>query len=136
MRYETQTYRAEGVALDALADVLNHVAARPMIVRRFGVIQDGGTDPGTGLVLQLDKRPAAGSDTNRAQQDTLQPTAAIGQGSGVYRDLTSRVEVDVGEELVLAVGTAGSAGATGTVFLEVDELPFSGTRATTNMTGQ
>lgn len=134
MMRETKTYQAEGVALDSAADVLNLVAARPLNVIRFGVIQDGGTDPGTGLDLDLDRRPSAGSDTDRAQQMRLEPSAAIGQGSGVYKNADDRYEADVGEELVLEVAATGAAGATGTVFIEVDEQPFSGTRVSDNMT--
>lgn len=136
----TRVESSAGVALDSAADVLVISPVKPVLLNRIGVIQDGGTDPGTGFVMAVDKRPTAGTDSDvnsrgaRSELYNMSPDAAIGQGNGVYHDADDRYEIVPGEELVLEVTTGGAAGATGNVFAELVEKPFSGVDALTNMT--
>lgn len=127
----TKTYVASNAALDSTGDKLTVEAVKPFVIQRAGVIQDGGTDPGTSFVAAVDKNVLGGS---RTELYTMSPDAAIGQGKGVYRDAADRNEIIPGEEAVVEVTTGGAAGSTGHVFLEVIEYPFSGVEELANMT--
>lgn len=135
----TRVVEATNVALDSTGDKLTVPILKPGTVQRIGLVQDGGTDPGTGLELAVDKRPTAGTDSDvnsrgaREELFKLSPTASIGQGNGVYKDAAARHDVDAGEELVAEVTSAGAAGSTGHVFVEYVELPFVGDKIS-NMT--
>lgn len=113
--------------LNATADVLIVAPIKPINVVRFGFIVDNTTDSGTTLVLSLDKRVDAGTDTGRVELATLSPTATVTQGDGLYFDLTSREEINPGEELVVEVKTAAGVASTGRVFVESVEYPFQRT---------
>ena len=138
----TKTYEAQNQDLDSAADVLTIAATKPFTVVRIGTIQNNGNDPGTGYVLAADRRPTAGTDSDvnsrgaRAELFTLSPSAALGQGNGVYADADDRYDVVPGEELVLEVKSAGASNANGHVFAEVIEHPFSGVSELTNMTDE
>lgn len=132
----TRVVESTNTALDSAADLLTVPFIKPGTVQRIGLVQDGGTDPGTDLVLAVDKRPTAGTDSDvnsrgaREELFTLSPTATIGQGNGVYKDADDRYDIQAGEELVLEVpsGSTGAAGSTAHVFVEYVELPFSGSK--------
>lgn len=125
------TYEVSGpdTDLNSGADVLTIAPMKPIEVLRFGFIVDNGTDSGTDLVLSLDKRPTAGTDTDREELATLQPSATVTQGDGRYFDLTSRLEVNPGEELIVEVKTVAGVASTGRVFAEYVEYPFQHTSA-------
>lgn len=135
----TKTYVSANTALDSTGDKLTVEAVKPFIIQRSGVIQDGGTDPGTSYTQAVDKRPTAGTDSDvnsrgaREELYTLSPSASVGQGNGVYADIGSREQIVPGEEAVVEVTAGGAAGATGHVFLEVVEYPFAGESELTNM---
>lgn len=123
----TKTYSGAGATLDATGDKLVIPIVKPANAYRFGFIVNGATASGTAVVVALDHRPTAGSDTGRVELASFSPTATVAQGEGVYFDLTVRAEVNPGEELVVEVSTAGAVGATGHVFVEVVEYPFQRT---------
>lgn len=133
----TKTYVTSNADLSASADRLTVEVVKPFVVQRVGVIQDSGTDPTTSLVIGVDRRPTAGTDSDvdsrgaRAQLFTLSPSAAVGQGNGVYADADDRYEFVPGEEAVVDVDTTGAG--TGHVFLEVVEYPFAGEDRLENM---
>lgn len=133
----TKTYVASNADLSASADRLTVEVVKPCVIQRVGVIQDSSTDPTTSLVIGVDRRPTAGTDSDvnsrgaRAQLFTLSPSAAVGQGNGVYADADDRYEFVPGEEVVVDVDMTGAG--TGHVFLEVVEYPFAGESELTNM---
>lgn len=100
---------------------------KPMNVIRFGFIVDNGTDSGTTLEVSLDKRIDAGTDTGRVELAAFTPTATVTQGDGLWFDLTTRQEVNPGEELVVEVKTAAGVASTGYLAVEVVEYPFQRT---------
>lgn len=127
----TTVHSASGANLNSAADALTVPVVKPINVYRFGVIVDSSTASGTTLVLSLDKRVTAGTDTGRVELATLQPTATVAQGKGIYFDLTGREEINPGEELIIEVKTAAGVAATGHVFVEVVEYPFQRTSSDT-----
>lgn len=123
----TTVHSASSQNLNATADVLVIPIWKPFNVYRFGFVVDSSTASGTTLVVSLDKRVDAGTDTGRVELGTLQPTATVAQGDGLWIDLTARQEVNPGEELVFEVKTAAGVAATGHVFVEGVEYPFQRT---------
>lgn len=117
-------FGAEDGDLNAAADLLVFTPSKPIDLVRFGFIIDGATASGTTLVLSLDKRVKAGTDTDRVELDTLSPAATVAQGKGAYKDLATREEIDPGEEVIVEVKTAAGVAATGRVFIEYVERAF------------
>jgi hypothetical protein len=118
----------------------------PIDVYRWGIIYSTAKDA-TSMALTLARRPTVGSDTNRVVLDTLTDTSARAQGVVTQRELvlpvaqataedgTPRnvdpagpVEVNPGQELVIAVTDAADVSGQGYVFIEYIEKPFSGAR--------
>lgn len=121
----TTTYKADTANINqSTTDLLTIPIIKPANVYRLGFIVDSSTASGTTVVVSLDHRVTAGSDTGRVELATLQPTATVAQGEGVYIDLTGRNEINPGEELVIEAKTAAGVAATAHVFVEVVEYPF------------
>lgn len=126
----TKTYTASTQNINqSTTDLLKIAVVKPANVVRFGFIVDSSTASGTTVVVSLDKRVTAGSDSGRVELATLSPTATVAQGKGVYFDLTARQEVNPGEELIFEAKTAAGVAATAHVFVEVVEYPFVQTSA-------
>lgn len=116
---------ARNATTSATGDILTYAPPKPTRVTRLGLVQDGATDPGVNLVLAVDRRPTAGSDTDRAELMTMTPAAAIGQGKGIFKTADVAIDIVVGEEVVVEVKTAGAASSTAHVWIEHDEEAFA-----------
>ena len=136
------------VAFTSTGDKFIFTPAMPCDVYRWGLITDALLDVGAGFTIALDWRPTAGSDTNRAQKDTIVKTADVAAGQVLYSEAVGAVaqatgsdgslvdvapagpvEVDPGEELVIEVTDAADTAGTGYVWIEYVEKPLAGSRA-------
>lgn len=90
----TKTGSNGPVVLTSTGDKFQYSVFAPIRILKWGYVVDAVAivTGGSGLVLKLDKRPTAGSDTNRATLDTLTIADAVNTGSplalgtGGYRD--------------------------------------------------
>lgn len=134
------------VDFNSTGDKYIYTPASKAEIYRFGFITDAAMDPDAGgFVLALDHRPTAGSDTNRAEKQTITRADAetVAAGKLVYADVVIPVAEAVqgdgsklnvgpagplvvmpGEQAVIEVTNAVGAASTGYVFLEVMELNF------------
>lgn len=143
----TPTGSAGAVVVTTTGDKYIYTPAAPIRLRKWGIVFSTSLSTGAGgLILKLDYRPTAGSDTARVNKDTL--TVAINNttyvaGKGVYRDpyTTSAQttgndnstvysgQTDIvfkpGEQLVIQVDTAASTTGQGFLWVEFDVLPIS-----------
>lgn len=122
--------------------------AMPLDVIRFGIIYTVAKDA-TSMVVTLDKRVTAGSDTGRVTISTMTDTAARAVTAIVYQEpgtLTTAAatqstaedgslrnvdpvgpyHITPGQELVIAVTDAADATGQGYVWVEYNEYPFAG----------
>ena len=125
--FHFRTSSSDVVALDSTGDKATFAFPRPIQIARLAVISSTAVTFGSGLTIEFDKRPTAGSDTGRGAADvgtiTVAAAADIAQGKGVYKALTTPVVILPGEEVVAQVTAAMTAGD-GRISLEFDELPF------------
>lgn len=123
----TQTAGAASANLNQAQNtvLLTYVAYRPVRLHRFGVISAAAEGLLAAMDLKLRLVPAA-TGTAADISGAVLNGAAKARGFGLMKTLTSRVEVQAGDTVTLAVETAAGAASTGHVFLEVEELPFAG----------
>ena len=128
---DTRTWVSAQVALDGTADVAVFTPGRPIRLRRFGYIWNAATVTAPeNLDIDLDKRVTIGSDTGRtAAIATIAGAAGEAQGDGAYTRVGAAaggdVDIDADEEIVVQTAVGATAGD-GYVFIEYEELPFSG----------
>jgi hypothetical protein len=99
------------------------------IIAVFAIITN--TIGATG-VIKFDKRPTAGSDSSRGDGDIgiLNLATTHDAGEVVYYELTSRIKVSPGEEIVVEVTDAAAASDTahlGIVYVPAWEVPANNT---------
>ena len=151
-----------GVDFTTTGDKWVLTPARPINIIRWGIVADALIDVGAGMVVALDFRPTAGSDSGRVNgatssgRDTAGGTLSTGTtdvaaGSGSYRDLVpvaasglsatgtgeyGGFQVDPGEQAVFEVtDAADTAGSSGVLFVEYVTMPAGqGSRWTAKMT--
>lgn len=88
------------------------------VVRRFGLMLEQATTT-TAAVVTLKKRPTPGSASGEVILQTLTLSATEAAGNVVYgADLSALILA--GEQLVIDVTTAATAGALTYAFLEID----------------
>lgn len=93
-------------------------------VRRVGVLVTS-TDA-LGATVTFDKRPTAGSDTNRATFATVTKSASNQQGKYIYEDPTTSVVLNEGDEIVVADlmdGTSTDTAGTAWAIVLVERIP-------------
>lgn len=147
--FPTPTGGAGGpVDFNATGDKFLFAPAQPIDVYRYGFITIEAMDPDAGgFVIDLDLRPTVGSDTSRANIETITRADAdtVAAGKIVYKDVilavaaaagddslggatvqtstlnvgpTGPKHVTPGQELVIEVSNAVGAASTGYVFIE------------------
>src|SRR5690606_12179835 len=102
-------------------------------VRRIGYVGDSSDVPGTSFTIKASYTVDGGATwTDLFSTAAQNPSAARGQY--VYANAASRTEATVppGAIFAVRVGVAGASDATGHVFAEVEEQPFSGTNIPAN----
>lgn len=90
---------------DAVWDVLG-----PITVVRIGAVVTTAVVSTGNVVIDFDKRVTTDSDTGRVTDGVgqLKVATATGVGKVVYKDV--RVNLDAGDQVVVAVGTAAAGG--------------------------
>lgn len=114
----------------ATGDGMIFTPAQPIDVYRFIIIADALIDVGAGMVVTLDHRPTAGSDTSRVTIATMTISADIAAGAGAYvtMDADEPFEVNPGEELVVEVTNAADTAGTFKPAVAYQRRAFVGTR--------
>ena len=118
---------ASVVSLTSTGDKFVYTPSTPVEVVRVGFVST--IAPGGAPVIAFDKRPTAGSDTNRvnAAFGTITP-GALAAGQMAYHEpdpLTESRILNPGEQLVAEVTTASSTTGTGYFTLTVRDLGFA-----------
>lgn len=109
--------------LSSTGDKVTFTPAFPSEIVEFGVIITTAL-VGTGLVLKVDKRPTAGSDTGRGDGDlgTCTPGVAAAAGAVIRSRPNNPGLVNPGQQAILELTTGGSSGA-GIGFIVFREKP-------------
>lgn len=147
-------YSASATAIDTTGDKLTVVPASPIDVYRWGFITDVALDAGSVEVV-LDLEDAGGA--NSTEKDSFVWETDQAAGLGFYREYSNSaafvaataasvgadasdvyaggapLRVDPGEQVVIAVDVAATAGD-GVFFIEYVEHPFEVTTALTKVT--
>lgn len=127
----TKIETVRGANLNQAADtvLLTYAANKPCRIQRYGAIGDSSNGIPSATRLKLRERNMSdGSVSDLSDVGTLNPGAALSQGQMVYKDAENRVYVDAGDEIILAIHTDAGGVSTANVWLEVEELPFVGSR--------
>lgn len=114
------------VALDATADVFTWTPATPVEIVRIGVTGTTAYTHGSGAIVKADINSSDGDGTyTRGDGDggTLTVDSGFDAGLVNYQDATSRVRLKPGDQLIMQVTQAASAGD-GVVWVEYRKLPF------------
>lgn len=130
----TETVVSAQIALNSTGDKATFTFARPVDIVRWGIIADALIDVGVTMVVKLDHRPTAGSDTNRTDgipdgtttKNITTGTTDIAQGKVAVVNLATPFSVDPGEQVVAQVTDAADTAGTGIVFIEYIPKPFAG----------
>lgn len=122
--------------------------ATPINILRWGIVIETAKDA-SALVLKLDTRPTAGSDTARVTSDTLTDSAtARAAGVVLERKMTGTnpnsstgsdgslvnvasggpVQINPGQQAVIQVSTAAASTGKGYIFAEYVQFPGNGSR--------
>jgi len=117
--------------LTSTGDKLVFSPTFPVDVYRYGVIITTDVAASNNVIIALDKRPVVKSDTGRVELSRFEITAAesgnADAGDLYYKEIAP-VQVNPGEELVVEVVDAATAGAA-VVFLHYQMRPFQPGRA-------
>jgi len=113
------------VALDGAADRLTFMPGIPIVVVRFGYIVTVLLDNTTGIVLSLDKNDDIASPVRTELHAMTAPTGNNQViGTVVYMDVDPGTRITPGEEIIVEVKTAATAGD-GRVFIEYTPLSWA-----------
>ncbi len=126
-----------GITVTSAEDKVAWSPARPVNIVRWGFIVDTLLDVGAALVAhELDLRPITGADTNRVNGATdadgvdtaggsiTLAAVDIAVGLGVYHDVSPKLLVDPGEEVVIQCSVAPDTGGTAFYFIEYEQEAF------------
>lgn len=116
-------YSAAAAAMTSTGNKLVMSPGQPMDFIRFGATFTVAGGSGS-LVLAIDKRPTAGSDTGRVEIATMTITAAQAAAGAVHTLDISPLEINPGEEVVLEATTALGSAGTAIVFAHAQPRPF------------
>lgn len=108
--------------------LLTFIAIRPVNLIRFGANANSANGILAATRLKLRETPLSTGTAADISGSTLNPGALIARGNGVYKDLESRVEIDAGDTVTIAVSTDAGGASTADVWLEYQEEPFAGSR--------
>lgn len=125
----TKVQYAETVDLNQSSNtaLLSFVAAKPIIIHRFGVVADSANGLLAATRLKMRETPIETGTEADLSGTTLNPDGSVSRGNGVWKMPDSRIKVSAGDKVTVSVETAAGGTSTGLVFLEYEELPFAGT---------
>ena len=126
-----------GITITTAEDKVWWAPARPVNIVRWGFIVDTLLDVGAALVAhEMDLQPDVGSSAARVNGATdadgvdtaggslTLPATDIAVGLGVYHNVSPKLLVDPGEQVVIQCSVAPDTGGTGFYFIEYEEEPF------------
>lgn len=129
--------RITGIDVATAEDKVFWAPARPVNIVRWGFIMDVPLDVGTALVAhELDLRPTIKSDTDRVEGATdsdgvdtaggsiTLPATDIAAGKGVFHNVSPKLLVDPGEEVVIQCSVAPDTSGDAFYFIEYEQEPF------------
>jgi len=124
------------VAIDLVGDKFTWTPATPVEIIRVGVTGTTAYTHGSGAVIAMDINASDGAGTyDRGDGDggVITVDASFDAGLVNYYDMTSRVRLKPGDQLIAQVTQAATAGD-GVVWVEYRKLPFQhgGTDGTTD----
>lgn len=98
------------------------------VVRRIGYVGNSAATPGTAFTIKASYTVDGGATWTDLFATAAQ-TVSAARGQYVYANAASREEAAVppGAIVAVRVGVQGASSATGHVFAEIEEQPFSGT---------
>lgn len=117
---------AVGADLNQAANTVLYTftANKPVVLRRFGVIADAAEGLLAASVLKLRLVPQAtgvAADITGAVLNSV----VTARGNGIIKTLATRIAIDAGDEVTIAVSTDAGAASTADVWLEYAEEPFN-----------
>ncbi len=77
-------------------------------------------------VLKLQQAPLATGVAADIAGESLTFGAVAARGFGYFKRASARIEVEAGDEIILAVSTDSGAASTADVWIEFEEQPFVG----------
>lgn len=125
----TFTHSASNADLNDSENTVLHtvVALKPIQIQRYGVVSEASQGLLSPMRLKLRRVTGGGATAADIAGTTLNPGGARARGVMVYKEPESRVVINAGEHVTVAISTAAGGTSTGRVWIEYQELPFSGT---------
>lgn len=120
-------FTAAAQVVTSTGNKLTASPGQPMDFIRFGAIFTVAGGSGS-LVLAIDKRVTAGSDTGRVEVATMTVTAAQATAGSVHTLDISPLEIDPGEEVILEVTTGLTSAGTAILFAHAQPRGFQAGR--------
>jgi hypothetical protein len=110
---------ASPVTLTTAADKATFNFPSPVDVVGWGIIITTLLDVGAGAIFACDRRITAGSDTGRvdAAGGTITTPADVAVGKVIYHELTTRLELNAGDQIVIEATDAPDTGGAGILFV-------------------
>jgi len=106
--------------------LLTFTATAPAVITGFGAVADSANGLLAAGVLKLRSVPLATGTAADISGETLTFGAVAARGNGYFKRASSRIEVQAGDEVTLAVSTDSGAASTADVWIEYEEQPFVG----------
>ncbi len=126
-RYKTY---AQALAADlnqaANTVLLTKVFEAPAVITGFGAIADSANGLLAAGVLKLRQVPQETGTAADISGETLTFGAAVARGLGYFKRASSRIEVEAGDEVTIAVSVDSGAASTADLWLEYEVQPFVG----------
>lgn len=106
--------------------VLTFTAPSPIIITGFGAMADSANGLLAAGVLKLRQAPAETGTPADISNETLTFGANASRGTGYFKRASSRLEVEAGDDVIVAIETDSGGASTADLFLEYEPLPFVG----------
>lgn len=126
MQMYYEVFETAEVAIDSTGDKATYTPGAPVDIVRVGIVGTTSYTHGSGAIVKVDKNASDGDGTyTRGDGDVAEVTVDSGFNAGLvnYVDLDEPVELDPGDQAIVQVTQAASAGD-GVVFMEYRKRPF------------
>lgn len=114
----------------AAAVLLTYYCSKPCVIQRFGAVGDTAAGIPAATRLKVRRTPiTTGAAADLPAAGVLNPGGLLARGVLVTKTptgTTAGVPISAGDILTVVVDTVAGAAATANVWLEIVELPFSG----------
>lgn len=106
--------------------LLTFTAAAPAVITGFGAVADSANGLLAAGILKLREVPQATGTAADITGETLTFAAVAARGFGYFKRASTRIEVEAGDEITLAVSTDSGAASTADVWIEYEDQSFVG----------